>query len=148
MGCQKRGTHARAGFLAWVEEPDNFVLPEDMQGHLYLHCCLSTAVGRAEGQADGSGASDRKFQGIWKAASTQQSNWIPGAGRAGLTTSAGESQEGKAIRVWGPPMEGVLMVLLQTLPTLSTFLGLLSCQAVAFKIPPHQAEVGWGLCML
>lgn len=53
-----------------------------------------------------------------------------------------------AVWVYGPPTEGVPRVLLQTLPTLGTFLGLLPCRSGGAQNPPHQAEAGWGLCTL
>lgn len=101
MGCQERGSCPSAGFLTLVEGPDNFVLPEDTQGRLYPHCCgpERRASGRAWGQTDGSGASGRKFQGIWKAALTQQSNWVPAGGSAQLTSSG----RGLSVQRWAQP---------------------------------------------
>lgn len=65
VGFQKRGTRPSAGFLTPLEGPDNFVLPEDTQGHLHPHYYQPEhrASGKAWGQADGSGASNWKLQG-------------------------------------------------------------------------------------
>lgn len=140
MGCQKRGTRPVLDFLPWQKG-------QTILSFLKTHKDASTPtagslsteplVGPGVRQMDQEPltGNSRAFGRLHRPA-IELGSWRR---QPDHVISRG-TQGAMAVWVYGPPTEGVPRVLLQTLPTLGTFLGLLPCQNDG-----AQAEAGWGL---
>lgn len=146
-GFPKRGRCPRAGVVARQPRP--------LQRHPKTPPPPQHRVaGRAWGQADGSGASYRKLQGICKVTSTQQLDWAPAGSGAQQTPSAGGGpacRGGAGHLGSGLSQSGSLHSPPWALPILAKALPLSRCfpvKAEALKMLFHRAGAAGRLCRL